>query len=82
MERGSAYPAISLVCRDGRRPARFAAAQHDVKGQVEAMSAALTAIRQAGMRFMISELNAEKIQTTWPLIARGGMVVVLATAKT
>lgn len=52
----------------------------DVKGQVEAMSAALTAIRQAGAVSMISELNVENPDNMY-LIARSGMVVVLGNSE-
>ena len=83
MERVNALPGDSLVYVTGVKPTRYSvgsAIATDVKGQVEAMSAALTAIRQAGAVSMVSELNVENPDNMY-LIARSGMVVVLGNSE-
>ena len=83
MERVNALPGDSLVYVTGVKPTRYSvgsAIVTDVKGQVEAMSAALTAIRQADAVSMVSELNVENPDNMY-LIARSGMVVVLGNSE-
>ena len=67
----------------GVKPTRYSVGSTiatDVRGQVEAMSAALAAIRQANAVSAVSELNVENPDNMY-LVARSGMVVMLGDSE-
>ena len=83
MERVNALPGDTLVYVTGVKPTRYSMGSTiatDVRGQVEAMSAALAAIRQANAVSAVSELNVENPDNMY-LVARSGMVVMLGDSE-